>query len=67
MTIAMLLTGILLVGIGAMGHRKLDVIVPVLPNAEERKHQERVLRRGAIALQAFGILLLVGAFLALME
>lgn len=63
MTIATTLIGVLLIALGAMGYRRLDEMVPALPSQEEREHRRSVLRRGTVAFQVFGILLLVVAML----
>lgn len=67
MTVAMFVVGALLIGTGAAGYRKLDEMVPALPDPEERAHRERVLRRGTIAFQVMGVLLLVVAVLMLLK
>ncbi len=67
MTITMILMGTLLVAVGAVGYRRLDELIPALPSYEDREQRRRVLRRGTVAFQVFGILLLVVAILRLVN
>lgn len=67
MTVVMAVVGVLLLGMGATGYRKLDELTPALPDPADREHRRRVLRRGTIAFQLLGVLLLVVAVLTMVK